>query len=104
MSRDFLVIDPETNPATLRGLASPIRVRILRLLRKKGPMNVNDIVGELSLPQSTVSTNVQPLEEGGLIRTETQKARRGSKKICYPAAEEVLLVFKSVDQHTRRPR
>ena len=95
MSRDFLVIDPETNPATLRGLASPVRVRILKLLHNKGPMNVNEIVAELSLPQSTVSMNVQLLEEGGLIRTETQKARKGSQKICYPTAEEVLLVFKS---------
>jgi len=100
MSRDFLVIDPETNPATLKALASPVRVRILKLLHKKGPMNVNEIVDELALPQSTVSTNVQLLEDGGLIRTETQKARKGSQKICFAAAEEVLLVFKSDTRST----
>ena len=95
MNRNFLVLDPELDMPALKGLASPIRVQILKLLHNKGPMNVNDIVAELSLPQSTVSTNVKVLEEGGLIRTENQKARKGSQKVCYPMAEEVLVVFKN---------
>ena len=95
MSRDFLVIEPEEGMAVLRGLASPIRVQMLKLLHEKGPMNVNDIAAELSLPQSTVSTNIQILEDAALIRTENQKARKGSQKICHPTAEEVLVVFKS---------
>ncbi|MEK1928629.1 MAG: transcriptional regulator, partial [Pararhizobium sp.] len=52
--------------------------------------------------QSTVSTNVQVLEDCGLIRTENQKARKGSQKICYPAAEEVLVVFKSDYREMRK--
>lgn len=28
-------------------------------------------------------------------RTETQRAKKGSQKVCYPTAEEVLVVFKS---------
>ncbi|OLP50122.1 ArsR/SmtB family transcription factor [Allorhizobium taibaishanense] len=95
MSRNFLVIDPEEGMAVLKGLASPLRVSMLKLLHEKGAMNVNDIAAHLSLPQSTVSTNLQVLEEAGLIRTESQKARKGSQKICYPTAEEVLVVFKS---------
>ncbi|MDR3373715.1 MAG: ArsR family transcriptional regulator [Ancalomicrobiaceae bacterium] len=95
MQRDFLVIDPEQGMATLKGLASPIRVQILKLLHKKGPLNVNDIASELALPQSTVSINVQILEVGGLIRTENQKARKGNQKICIPIADEILVVFKS---------
>lgn len=95
MRRNFLVIDPEEGMAVLKGLASPLRVSMLKLLHEKGAMNVNDIAAQLSLPQSTVSTNLQVLEEAGLIRTESQKARKGSQKICYPTAEEVLVVFKS---------
>lgn len=95
MNRNFLVIEPEEGMAVLKGLASSIRISMLKLLHGKGPMNVNDIAAELSLPQSTVSTNLQMLEEAGLIRTETQKAKKGSQKICYPTAEEVLVVFKS---------
>jgi predicted transcriptional regulator len=90
MSRNFLVVDPEEDFEVLRGLASTIRIRILKLLHVHGPMNGNDIAEKLELPQSTVSTNIQILEEAGLIRTETQKARKGNQKICHSTFDEVL--------------
>ena len=77
MSRNFLVIDPEERPDVLRGLASPVRVRILRHLNRRSGVNVNDIAEALGLPQSTVSSNLQILEQAGLIRTETLKGRKG---------------------------
>ncbi len=80
--------------AVLKGLASPVRVRILKLLHEKGAQNVNDIAGVLDLPQSTVSSNVQILEEAGLVRSEVQKARKGNQKICHSAFDEVLVAFK----------
>ena len=49
-------------------------------------MNVNDIAALLELPQSTVRSNIQILEEAGLIRTETQKARKGNQKICHASS------------------
>ena len=94
MSRNFLVVDPEEGLDVLRGLASAVRVRILKLLHVQGPLNVNDIAAALDLPQSTVSSNVQILEEAGLIRTETQKARKGNQKICHSTFDEVLVMFK----------
>jgi predicted transcriptional regulator len=94
MSRNFLVVDPEEGIEVLKGLASPVRVRILKLLHIKGPLNVNDIADALELPQSTVSSNVQILEEATLIRTETQKARKGNQKICHSTFDEVLVMFK----------
>jgi predicted transcriptional regulator len=94
MSRNFLVVDPEEGIEVLRGLASPVRVKILKLLHVKGALNVNDIADALALPQSTVSSNVQILEAAGLIRTETQKARKGNQKICHSAFDEVLVMFK----------
>ncbi|MDB5529120.1 MAG: ArsR family transcriptional regulator [Devosia sp.] len=94
MSRNFLVVDPEEDFEVLRGLASTIRIRILKLLHVQGPMNGNDIAEKLELPQSTVSTNIQILEEAGLIRTETQKARKGNQKICHSTFDEVLVMFK----------
>jgi predicted transcriptional regulator len=84
MSRNFLVVDPEEGLEVLKGLASAVRVKILKLLHVRGPLNVNDIADALALPQSTVSSNVQILEEANLIRTETQKARKGNQKICHP--------------------
>ncbi|MBU2368356.1 MAG: helix-turn-helix domain-containing protein, partial [Alphaproteobacteria bacterium] len=94
MSRNFLVVDPEEDIEVLKGLASPIRVRILKLLHMQGAMNGNDIADKLDLPQSTVSTNIQILEGAGLIRTETQKARKGNQKICHSTFDEVLVMFK----------
>jgi predicted transcriptional regulator len=77
MSRNFLIIDPAERPDVLRGLASPARARILRLLHRRLGVNVNDITEALSLPHSTVSSNLQILKAAGLIRTETQKGRKG---------------------------
>jgi predicted transcriptional regulator len=94
VSRNFLVVDPEDGIEVLKGLASPVRVRILKLLHVTDALNVNDIASALDLPQSTVSSNVQILEEAGLIRTETQKARKGNQKICHSTFDEVLVMFK----------
>ncbi|EYD76605.1 Transcriptional regulator, ArsR family [Rubellimicrobium mesophilum DSM 19309] len=94
MDRNFLIVDPEDGIDVLRALASPARVRALRLLRRKGPLNVNEIAAALGLPQSSVSANVQVLEDAGLIRTETQRARKGNQKVCHSLFDEVLVTFK----------
>ena len=94
MSRNFLLVDPEERPDVLRGLASPVRVKILKALHLRGGLNVNDIADQLELPQSTVSSNLQILQEAGLIRTETQKAKKGNQKICRAVFDEVLVMFK----------
>jgi predicted transcriptional regulator len=94
MARNFLVIDPSERPEVLRGLASSVRVQILKLLHKGVGVNVNDIADALKLPQSTVSSNLQILEESGLIRTETQKGRKGNQKVCFSAFDEILVMFR----------
>ncbi|MBN9159679.1 MAG: ArsR family transcriptional regulator [Devosia sp. 67-54] len=101
MSRNFLLVDPEERPDVLHGLASPVRVRILRALHVSGGLNVNDIASRLELPQSTVSSNLQILEQARLIRTETQKARKGNQKICRAIYDEVLVMFKEDVAATR---
>lgn len=94
MSRNFLVVDPEESHEVLHAFASAARVKVLKLLHGKGPMNVNDIAAALKLPQSTISSNVQILEDAGLIRTETQRARKGNQKICHTAFDQLLVMFK----------
>jgi predicted transcriptional regulator len=90
---NFLVIDPTERLDVLKGLASDVRIQILKLLHS-GPRNVNDIAGELRLPQSTVSANVQILEDAGLLRSISQKARKGSQKICHSTFQEILVMFR----------
>jgi predicted transcriptional regulator len=89
--RNFLTVDPEDNIRVLKGLSSPVRIKILRLLHLKGPMNVNEISAALDLPQSTIATNVQVLETTELIRTETSKASKGQQKICSARFDEVVI-------------
>ena len=48
----------------------------------------------LDLPQSTVSSNVQILVDAGLVATKSQKARKGSQKICHSTFSEILIAFK----------
>jgi predicted transcriptional regulator len=94
MNAKVLVIDPTERLETIKALASEVRVSILKLLRTDGPKNVNQIADELKLPQSTVSSNLQVLENAGLIATENQKARKGSQKICRSAFTEILVAFR----------
>lgn len=94
MSRNFLIVDPEDGVEVLKAFASPARIKVLKLLHTHGPMNVNEIAQALEQPQSSVSANVQMLEEAGLLRTETQRARKGNQKICHTLFDEVLVMFK----------
>ncbi len=94
MSRNFLLVDPEEKPEVLRALASEVRVAILKLLHVVGPLNVNDIADKLGQPQSTISSNIQILVDAGLVRTETQKAKKGNQKICHSLFDEVMVMFK----------
>ncbi|HZZ63533.1 MAG TPA: helix-turn-helix domain-containing protein [Roseiarcus sp.] len=94
MSRNFLMIDPEKRPDVLHGLASPSRVRILRHLHRAAGANVNEVSLALDLPQSTVSSNLQILEEAGLVRSETRKGRKGNQKLCFSAFDEVLVMIR----------
>ncbi len=97
--RNILTIDPEDNIEVLKGLSSPMRVRILRLLHANGPMNVNEISQALGLPQSTVATNVQVLSDSDLIRTETTKASKGQQKICSARYDEVFIRLDGLSAH-----
>jgi predicted transcriptional regulator len=94
MSRNFLIVDPEEGTEVLKAFASPARVKVLKLLHTRGPLNVNEIAQALEQPQSSVSANIQMLEDAGLIRTETQRAKKGNQKICHSLFDEVLVMFK----------
>jgi predicted transcriptional regulator len=89
--RSFLTTEPIADIAVLRSLASPLRLRILQLLKSEGGLNVNDVSRLLGLPQSTTATNIQMLEAAGLVRTETRKANKGQQKICMACFDEVVI-------------
>lgn len=93
MNKRFLTITPRDGQEVLKALAAPARLAIMNLLHEGGPLNVNDIADRLSLPQSSASTHVGLLEAAGLVRTEAQKARKGSQKLCYSNYDEIVFSF-----------
>jgi predicted transcriptional regulator len=97
----FLTITPEDGLDVLHGLASPVRLGILKFLHANGPSNVNAISAALHLPQSTVATNIQVLEGAGLVATRTVPARKGYQKICSFRFEEIVLHFSRGDINLR---
>lgn len=99
--RNFLNVNASDGIEVIKGLSSPVRVRILRLLHLRGPLNVNEISDALKLPQSTVATNIQVLESCALIRTETAKATKGQQKICAARYNEIILRFDDYDVRTQ---
>ncbi|MEF2073684.1 ArsR/SmtB family transcription factor [Consotaella aegiceratis] len=91
--RNFLTIGPDDGLQVLHGLASPLRLDILKCLHAHGPLNVNQVCQQLGLPQSTVASNIQVLENAGLVVTKTIKARKGHQKVCSFRYEEIVLHF-----------
>lgn len=56
--------------ATLKALADPVRLRMLRLLHDRGETCVCEFERELGLSQSGVSMHLRILRSAGLVTTE----------------------------------
>jgi predicted transcriptional regulator len=89
--RAFLTVVPEQDADVVRGISSAVRLDILRTLRQRGPLNINGIAEALGLPQSTVATNIQVLEEVALVHTEAVKASKGQQKVCSVRFDEIVI-------------
>jgi predicted transcriptional regulator len=102
MSSDsrILVLDSHTDSEALLALSSELRLKILNLLHRE-PLNVNEISERLSLPQSTVATNVATLEKAGLVQSEIVKAKKGNQKICRAVFEELVIRFAEEEKRLR---
>ena len=61
-----------------RALAHPARVRIVRLLARRGECVCGQIVLDLPLAQATVSQHLKLLKEAGIIRGQVDGPR-----VCY---------------------
>lgn len=91
LDNSFLVVNADRQYQVVRGLASPLRLRIMRHLLKKGQLNINQIAEALGQPQSTIASNIQILEDTGLIETKIIKASKGQQKICIARYSEVVV-------------
>ena len=74
-----------------RAVAHPARVKILRLLARRGQCVCGEIVRELPLAQSTVSQHLKILKEAGLVRGEVDGPR-----VCYCLSPRALRRLKAL--------
>lgn len=74
----------------LRAFCNPLRLAILRLLRK-GERSVGDIANELNAPQPSVSNQLSRLEFLGAV-----KGRREGKNVFYSIADERITKILSI--------
>ncbi len=68
-------------------------MKMLQLLWRK-PLDVTTIGKELGLSQAYISEQVRLLEDLKLLNVTYERGKRGIRKICSPAVEQVTLIIK----------
>ena len=68
-------------------------MRMLQLLWKE-PLDVSTIGKKLGLSQAYISEQVKLLEELKLLNVTYARGKRGIRKICSPAVEQVTLIIR----------
>jgi len=68
-------------------------MKMLQLLWQE-PLDVSTIGKKLGLSQAYISEQVKLLEELGLLNISYARGKRGIRKICWPAVEQVTLIIK----------
>lgn len=73
---------------TLRAINHPLRQKMLRLIQKKGSINVTDMYHALQLEQSVASQHLAILRKAGVVNTE-----RSGKEILYSIRQNAIDVI-----------
>lgn len=77
----------------LKKLSHPVRICIVLGLHRQGQVNVNAMICELNMPQSTVSTHLSILREAGVVET----VRQGSEVYYRLADSRWVEIFKILE-------
>jgi len=82
---DFVV----TDVAELRALSDPVRLDVFDLVRRDGPLAVEDVCGRLGLAADTASDHLRQLADAGLIdRDATGRWSTEARGIYFEIPEE----------------
>jgi DNA-binding transcriptional ArsR family regulator len=84
-------------PEKLRVALSPIRRRLLELLRE--PSSATQLAAELELPRQRVNYHLRELEKAGLIELVEERQRRGFTERILRAKAATLVVDPAVMGH-----
>jgi predicted transcriptional regulator len=78
-----MAIDFKRDSEVLKALGHPIRLKIVTGLLESDRCNVNKIVEQLKIPQSTVSQHLANLRHAGVLMP-----KKDGVKICYRVADK----------------
>jgi predicted ArsR family transcriptional regulator len=98
--------DPSTlklDPVTLRGLAHPLRVRILGVLREHGPANATTLSQTLGQSTGATSYHLRQLASYGFIAEDTDPppgSPRGGRERWWKAAHQGTFLDEEVARHS----
>jgi predicted transcriptional regulator len=83
-----LVVEGDAVVPVVKALASETRQAMLGLLTHQ-VLNVSELALAMNMPHSTVSFNINQLQEVGLVAVEVEPGTRGSQKLCRKRYDEV---------------
>ncbi len=81
----------EDNLKLFEALASPVRLKIIEMLKNGGEMNINDIAKRLNLTNSALTMHIQKLSDCGVIRIHLTTYTRGTQKLCSLMEDKMLI-------------
>src|SRR5262245_47552633 len=70
-----------SDPRMLRGIAHPMRNRILEELSATGPMRAADVAAALEMPANLASFHLRQLAKYGLVEEAPELARDGRDRV-----------------------
>ena len=83
----------------LKCLASDIRISILELLQKEGPMRMTDIAERLDITNGSLSPHIKMLSENGFINISFASGKHGMQRICSASDQQLLINCESGPQN-----
>lgn len=87
------------DPVSLRGLAHPLRVRILGVLREHGPANATSLSERLGQSTGATSYHLRQLASYGFIVEDTESGRGGRER-WWKAAHQGTFLDEEVARHS----
>ncbi len=90
-----LLVSGDDIPKVAFALSSPTRFKILKLLKEREFMDIDELSKEVGRSKANISTQIKILEDAKLIETRYTQGKRGVKKLCSTRIKEIRIIIPS---------
>lgn len=63
-------------------LSSPLRIQIIELLRREGPLPMSDIAGRLKITGGALTPHIKQLVDSGFVTISLESGKHGLQRLC----------------------